>query len=178
MTKHWFTCKVRYVKEDQNGGESKVTEQYLLDAYNYTEAESRMTYLLEQMGRRPYEVQQITKSNYAEVVRYDDGDLWFRVKVSFVSFDENKGEEKSSNQYFLVSAGDVRDAFDKTSDFLKSSMAGYVIPAISYTKLVDVFPLAEEDASERMIRERNLQPVSTPEETYGHYDQETGEVLD
>lgn len=176
MTKHWFTCKVRYVKEDANGGESKVTEQYLLDGYNYTEAESRMVYLLEEMGRRPFEVQQITKSNLHEVIRFDDADLWFKVKVSFVSFDENKGEEKSSNQYFLISAADVRDAFDKTSDFLKSSISGFVIPAVTYTKIVDVFPLAEEDAGSRTIRERGL--VQAGEEDTVRYDEETGEVID
>ncbi|MCH2200081.1 MAG: DUF4494 domain-containing protein [Flavobacteriales bacterium] len=188
MTKHWFTCKVRYVKEDQHGNEGKVTEQFLLDAYNYTEAETRMTFLLEQMGRKPYEVQQITKSNFAEVIRFDDSDMWFRVKVSFVSFDESKGEEKSSNQYFLISAGDVRDAYDKTSDFLKTSISGYVIPSITYTKIVDVFPLAEEDPGMRTVRERGLQPIDESVRTPGtavdysdslpQYDEETGEVLE
>lgn len=175
MTKHWFTCKVRYVKDDANGGETKVTEQYLLDAYNYTEAESRMLYILEQMGRRPYEVQQITKSNYAEVIRFDDADLWFRTKISFVSLDEKSGEEKSSNQYFLLSANDVRDAFDKVNDFLKTSISGFVIPSINYTKIVDIFPLSEEDSGSRVIRERNL--VSVGEQDAPNYDEETGEII-
>ena len=38
MKKDWFTCKVRHVKVDEHGHENKVTEQYVLDAYNYTEA--------------------------------------------------------------------------------------------------------------------------------------------
>lgn len=176
MTKHWFTCKAKYTREDQHGDQKTVTEQYVLDAYNYTEAETRMIYLLEQMGARPFEVQQITKSNFSEVIRFDDADLWFKVKISFVSFDENKGEEKSSNQYYLITATDVRDAFDKVNDFLKKSINSFVIPAITYTKIVDVFPLDEEDAGERTIRERGLKPLEDGSAT--RYDEETGEVLE
>ena len=48
MTKHWFTCKVKYVRHDAEGAEVKATESFVLDAYNYTEAESRMTGICEQ----------------------------------------------------------------------------------------------------------------------------------
>ena len=68
----------------------------------------------------------ITKSNYAEVVRWDTGDKWFRIKVALTSFDERSGKEKESNQFFLFSADDVKDAFDKTREFLKGSGIGFV----------------------------------------------------
>ena len=160
MNKYWFTCKVRYMRIDGSGDERKVTEQYLLDAYNYTEAETRISYILEQMGVGPFEVLQITKSNFNEVLRYDDADHWFRVKVAFVSFDEESGNEKESNQNFLISALDIRDAFDKVTDFLKHTISTCVIPSITYTKLVDVFPLSEEEPGLREVRERGL--TATP----------------
>jgi hypothetical protein len=176
MTKHWFTCKVKYTREDVHGDQKTVTEQHVLDAYNYTEAETRMIYILDQMGARPFEVQQITKSNFSEVIRYDDADLWFKVKIAFVTFDENKGEEKSSNQYYLISATDVRDAYDKVNDFLKKSIQSFVIPAVTYTKIIDVYPLDEEEAGDRTIRERGL--VAMGETGDERYDEETGEVLE
>jgi hypothetical protein len=54
MTKHWFTCKVKYVRHDAEGAEVKATESFVLDAYNYTEAESRMTGICENEGIRPF----------------------------------------------------------------------------------------------------------------------------
>jgi hypothetical protein len=158
MKKDWFTCKVRHVKQDEHGHENKVTELYVLDAYNYTEAEARMLYILESMGNGPFEVQQITKSNFQEVIRFEDADLWFKVKVSFVSFDEESGKEKSSNQYFLVSSIDVKDAYERVTDFLQSSISSCVIPAVTYTKIMDVYPLEEEEPGMRTIRERGLTP--------------------
>jgi hypothetical protein len=90
--------------------------------------------------------------------------------VAFVTFDEERGAEKESNQNFLVSAADIRDAFDKTTDFLKHTISTCVIPSINYTKLVDVFPLAEEDPGMRMARENGLKSTghtsAVPEEDY------------
>ncbi|MDG1261883.1 MAG: DUF4494 domain-containing protein [Flavobacteriales bacterium] len=191
MKKDWFTCKVRHVKVDEHGHENKVTEQYVLDAYNYTEAEARMLYLLEGMGNGPFEVQQITKSNYQEVIRFEDADLWFKVKVSFVSFDEESGKEKSSNQYFLVSSIDVKDAYERVTEFLSSSISSCVIPAVTYTKIIDVYPLSEEDPGMRTARERGLtslgnvpgmpappvtEGLSQNEDVPENVDEETGEV--
>lgn len=172
MTKHWFTCKVRSVREDDQGNESKVTDLHVLDAYNYTEAETRMTFIMQQISRGPFEVQQITKSNFTEVIRFDDEGHWYRVKVAFVTFVEESGAEKSSNQTFLINASDIRDAYDKVEDFLKHTQASYVISAISYTKILNVYPLSEEDSGDRVIRERGLKPVPQ------NVDPETGELMD
>lgn len=172
MTKHWFTCKVKRVREDEHGNESKVTDLHVLDAYNYTEAEARMTFLMQQISRGPFEIQQITKSNFQEVIRFDDEGHWYRVKVAFVSFVEESGVEKSSNQTFLINANDVRDAYDKTEDFLKHSQASHVIASITYTKIMNVYPLSEEDPGDRVVRERGL--VSVP----SNIDPETGEIIE
>ena len=122
MTRNWFTCVVKYVRHGADGSEEKTTDQLLLDAYTYTEAEARLVGFVTAVCSGPFEVQSITKSNYAEVVRWDTGDKWFRIKVALTSFDERSGKEKESNQYFLFSADDVKDAFDKTKEFLKLSL--------------------------------------------------------
>ncbi|WP_306642580.1 DUF4494 domain-containing protein [Sanyastnella coralliicola] len=143
MNKTWFICKVKFLR-NTDGADSQVTEQFLLDAYKYTEAETRMSKIMEASGQTPFEIKQITKTNYAEVIHYDDADYWFKVKVSFVSFDEASGKEKGVNQFFLMCAADIEDATKKTHDLLKSTISGYVIPSVTYTKIVDVFPLDME----------------------------------
>lgn len=147
MTKHWFTCKVKYTRLDSEGAEIKATEAFVLDAFNYTEAETRMTAICENEGIRPFEITQITKSNYTEVIRFEDADLWFKVKIALTTFDEDKGREKETNENILLSASDVRDAYEKVSDHMRSLGVGYVIPSISFMKITEVFPLDEEGGS-------------------------------
>ncbi len=147
MTRNWFTCVVKYTRHGADGVEEKTTDQLLLDAYTYTEAEARLVGIVTDVCTGPFEVQSITKSNYAEVVRWDTGDKWFRIKVALTSFDERSGKEKESNQFFLFSADDVKDAFDKTREFLKGSGIGFVIPAINYTKISEIYPQSEKGST-------------------------------
>ncbi|HAI00531.1 MAG TPA: hypothetical protein DCL98_03420, partial [Flavobacteriales bacterium] len=53
MVKHWFNCKVSSRSLDSEGAEVKKVEQFVLDAYTYTEAETRMTQICEYEGIRP-----------------------------------------------------------------------------------------------------------------------------
>ena len=92
------------MKADSEGSEAKKTEQFVLDAYTYTEAETRMVEILEAEGIRPFEISQITKTNLIEVIRFAECDKWFKVKVSLTTVDESKGVEKEANQFLLVSS--------------------------------------------------------------------------
>ena len=143
MVKHWFNCKVSSRSLDGEGAEVKKLEQFVLDAYTYTEAETRMTEICEYEGIRPFEITQLTKTNLVEVIRYPDCDKWFRVKVSLSSFDADKGAEKESHQHLLISASDVRDAYDKVAGHMNKLGVGYVIPSVAFQKIVEVFPQEE-----------------------------------
>ena len=65
MTRNWFTCVVKYVRHGADGSEEKTTDQLLLDAYTYTEAEARLVGIVTDVCSGPFEVQSITKSNFA-----------------------------------------------------------------------------------------------------------------
>ena len=122
------------MKPDSEGSEVKKTEQLVLDAYTYTEAETRMVEILEAEGIRPFEITQITKTTLVEVIRFAECDKWFKVKVSLTTVDVNKGTEKEANQYLLVSAEDVKDAFEKVKTHMNAVHVGYVIPSVVYQK--------------------------------------------
>ena len=158
------------MKPDSEGTEAKKTEQFVLDAYTYTEAETRMVEVLESEGIRPFEITQITKTTLIEVIRFAECDKWFRVKISLSTVDESKGVEKEANQYILVSATDVRDAYDKASGHMNAVKVGYIIPSVVYQKIAEVFPLEEwTPATTSMIGED-----SNPQEVV---DEQTGEIL-
>jgi len=164
MKKYWFTCVVQYSRNGVDGAEEKKTDQLLLDAYTYTEAEARLVGIVAEFCTGPFIIKQITKSNYTEVVRFDTGEQWFRIKVALTSFD------------------------DKVMLFMKSASVGFVIPSINYTKISEVYPLSEEGSvnvipsdshagSEAFADHPALAPVEPLAAVPAGVDAETGEVV-
>ena len=158
-----FECKVKYTKIDENTGkEKKVTETYLIDAVSFTEAESRLYKEMEMMISGEFIVTGIRKANYTDIFPFDDGDRWFKSKVSYVSVDEEAGKEKKVSNQILVLAGDVKDAWDKIHESMKGMTVDYEINAIAESPILDFFPYFK-DGSEDIPE--NLKPVEAiPEE--------------
>ncbi len=155
-----FECKVKYTKIDElSGKEKKVTETYLIDAISFTEAETRIYKEMESMIRGEFMITGIRKANYTDIFPFDDGDRWFKSKVSFVSIDEEAGKEKKISNQILVLANDVKDAFDKINESMKGMTVDYEINAIAESPILDFFPyFKDEDIPE------NLKPLEEVEE--------------
>ena len=155
MSATWYECKVKYRKLDETSGTQKVkTEPFLVDAISYTEAESRIT---EEMSvylsdTDEIKITNIKVANYAEIHPFENSDRWFKSRVSLIAFDEESGKERKTNQYLLVQANDVKEAYDNTVGVMKDTMGEYTIPAISESPIMDVFPYfsGEEDEMERL----------------------------
>lgn len=137
--KFWFNCRVKWKKPDVDGVESNITEQYLLEAYTYTEAETGINKVMNELGGGAFQLLAITKTNIIEVHESDEVLMWFKVKLSMVAFDDESGKEKQSSFNMLIDAENVRDAYDRAKGIMKDSGTGYVIPSITYTKFADVF---------------------------------------
>ncbi|MFK7757650.1 MAG: DUF4494 domain-containing protein [Flavobacteriales bacterium] len=141
--KFWFNCRVKWKKPDADGVENYTTEQYLLEAYTYTEAEMGINQVMRELGGGTFQLLAITKTNIVEVHESEENHMWFKVKLSMVAFDDESGKEKQSSFNMLLSAENVRDAYDRTKGIMKDSGTGYVIPSITYTKFEDVFHSAD-----------------------------------
>jgi hypothetical protein len=166
MNKSWFNIKVKYSKPDEDGAEQKVTEEYLLDAYTYTEAETRMYQIIQDDLGSGSEVSSITKSNYAEVMRGEEGQAWWKSRITLISFDEESGKEKQTNQNILVQAEDIADAFNKLNKALGRGVTEFLIPNIAYTKILEVYeqaaPAEPEEGSKP--RKSGLKPATSFDE--------------
>ena len=155
----WYECKVRYQKMDQNGREKKVNEPYLVDAVSFTDAEKRINEVLEPYISGEFVVTNIKIANYSELHPNENGDRWFKCKVSYIMLDEEKGTEKKSNSYMLVQANNLKEAYDAIEDLMKGSVSDYEIPAIAESAIMDVFPFFDKEE----IPE-NLTPLKDIEE--------------
>ena len=139
----WFECKVRYEKPSEGDATRRVAEAYLVDALSFTEAEARITEEMEPYcSGGEFVVSDIKRAKYAELFHSerDADDRWYKLKLTFITLDEKKGEEKRTSQSVLVQASDLRRAIDLLDEGMKGSMADYEISAVSETAIMDVFP--------------------------------------
>lgn len=139
----WYTVKVKFTKEFQDGTLKRVTEAYLVNAGSFTEAEARIYEEVGEFIRGEFIVMAIARTDFADIFHYDDSDLWHKCKVRYTTEDDNGKEKKITND-FLVSAPTTKDAYERVADSLKGLMSVFQIPTVIETDLVEVLPAVEE----------------------------------
>jgi len=141
MMQTWFECKVKYNKVSESGREQMVTENFLLDAVSFTDAETRMIRQMQQMVKGgEFAVTDIKKSRIAEVFPYNTGEWWFKATINLVTVDEEAGKEKKLRTYYVVMADDIKEALERLDESLSYLVIPYVVSALSVSTIVDVFP--------------------------------------
>lgn len=141
MMQTWFESKVKYVKISESGNESTVTENFLLDAVSYTDAETRIIRQMQQMVKGgEFTIVDIKKSRIAEVFPYETGEWWFKATINLVTIDEEAGKEKKLRTYYLVMADDIQQSLDRLDESLSFMVIPYVISSMAVSTIVDVFP--------------------------------------
>lgn len=138
----YFEVGVRYDKTMENGAIRKVTENYLLDALSFTEAEKRATEEMKAYISGEFRVVTEKITNIAEVVTTDDAsaDKYYKVKHSLITIDEKTAKEKKQAQYIIIQASSVDDARDRYKQYIKGWLVDVVLEAVSETKYMDYFP--------------------------------------
>ncbi len=94
--KTWFVCKAKFQKESDQGIIKSVTEAYLVDAFSYTEAESRIYEVLENMIQGEFMITQISKSNINELFFLKEMIPGSNVKLSIMLLTEILKKRKKS----------------------------------------------------------------------------------
>ncbi len=157
----WYECKVKYLKIDQGGFERKVNDNYLIDAVSYTDAETRIYDIMKELTRGDFQVMNIKRSNISEVISPDNGEWWYKAKISFVSIDEEKGKEKKISNYVIIMADDINDALKQLEKGLEYMLVPYVCTAIQLSTIADVFPYIPGEHVKPTVK---AQPVNRFEE--------------
>lgn len=140
----WFTVKVKYTKQLENGTFKRVSEPYLLAAMSFTDAEARIYEELGSAIKGEFSVTNISRADYHDIFQYDDADVWYKCKVVYESASEDGDKNKKVSQNFLVSANSVKEAYDRIEESLADLMVDFVIPTISVSPIIDIFPYTEE----------------------------------
>ena len=138
----WFECKIKYEKVSEDGAQKSVTEQYVIDALSFAEAEQRIIEEMSQYISGQFEVVDVKKAPYKEVF-FDDGDncsdRWYRTKLDFITIDERTEKEKRSRVTYLVNATSLSSAMKNVDDVMGGTLIDYDAVSVSDTKILAVF---------------------------------------
>ena len=141
----WFEVKVALRRTLDDGFQKLVKEIYLVDALNFTEAETRALEELRVYGEiSVVSIKYCDANELVDTHNPEDG-FWYKVKLCMLSIDESKGKEKKVNVNIYVRAKDLKDALKNTEEFMGQSQADYTISSISETAIMDVFEYQKKD---------------------------------
>lgn len=146
-TANWFICKIRYDKVMEDGLQKKVTEQYVVDALSFSEAEERIIEEMSSYISGEFDVHEIDRCVFKEVFFSDDelADKWYKAKLKFITIDEKTEKEKKTTVYYLVQAGSFEGARKNIDEVMVGTWIDYIIDTVSETKIMDVFEYKKKD---------------------------------
>jgi len=136
----YFEVKVKMQKTQEDGTQKKVSEQYVVEAATFGEAERRITECLKPYIEGEFDVTDIKIAGYSQIIKGDEeADKYFKAKVSFLTMDETTGKEKKTSELYLVQSDTLESAESDVKTFLNDGNT--TISSISETVILDVFPL-------------------------------------
>ena len=173
-----YECSVRFDKVQESGLVKKVTEVYLVDAFTFTEAETRIVKEISQYASGELDVVAIKRTNYSEIV-YDKfnlnskteaevqkmtgqntqaseyADKWFKAKVNYITIDEKTKKEKKTAVNFIINAGSIKAAHDTLVQHMQGTMMDYEIATLDETRIMDVYVYSADGSQSIGVKEVN-----------------------
>lgn len=137
----FYEVKIQYQKMLEDGKEKRVTEQYVVEALSFTEAEARIIEEMTPYISGEFDVVSEKIAPYNEIFLSDrtDDDKWFVVKVSFITLDEKTNKENKHSVRYLVQADSSERALGYTKKMVSSGMGDYNIDAVQETPTLELF---------------------------------------
>ena len=136
-----YEVKIQYQKMLEDGKEKKVTEEYVVEALSFTEAEARITEEMTPYISGDFDIVSEKIAPYNEIFLSDNStdDKWFVSKVGFITLDEKTAKEKKQTFRYLVQAATSENALDYTKTMLNQCLSDYSIDSVQDTPTLDVF---------------------------------------
>ena len=145
----FYEVKIQYQKMREDGKEKKFTEQYVVEAESFTEAEARIIKEMTPYISVEFYVVSEKIAPYNEIILSDriDDDKWFLSKVSLITIDEKTAKEKKQTFRYLVQAETSEKAMDYTKEMFSHGMSDYSIDAVQDTPTLEVFLIEDNKDS-------------------------------
>ena len=137
--KEYYTATVKFGAIDETTGkEVVVSEQYLLDAINFADAETRIYEEMIPLINGDFDVSGISRLKLAEIIT-GKGETWYKAKVEFIDIDEKTGKQKKLKNIIIVNAEDAESAIKNITEKMTGVLVPWSIFSITETKIKDIF---------------------------------------
>lgn len=135
----WYLCKVSYERQADSMGMKKVTESYLVDALNFTEAEERVIKEVTPfVSVGELEVVNIRPMRLAELLLDEESDKYYRAKVDLTTID-SAGQERKVGTAMVVQADSLLEGTTSLLAHLDSGVSAYELVSIGELDILDVY---------------------------------------
>ena len=135
-----FIAKVKVDRPQEDGLMKSVKEEYACKAVNFTDCEAKIT---KEVGsadniKGSFDILSETIAPYKEVFIFDEGDIFYKVKIQ-ESYLDDFGKEKKINNFYLLNATSFEQARKNIVEALGETMKDYTIAAVVEQKTIEVF---------------------------------------
>jgi hypothetical protein len=163
----WFETKIRYDKTQEDGRQKPVTEQYVVDALSFSEAEASILEEMKVYISGDYKITDIRPAAYHEVFfsDMDRDDKWYKAKLQFLTIDEKTEKEKRTTITYLVQAVSLNGAVKNIEDVMGSTAIDYDLVSINETQIMDVFEHVSESAKQKQASASDVSEYMEGEQT-------------
>ena len=130
-----FSAKIRFLQQAESGEIKKVSEEYLVHAESFTEAEANLLNELE----TEYELLSLQIKKFDEILEtLEDDHKFFKVVISHTTVDIDSGKEKKVKSTSLIEGLNAESVTDRIKQIWANSASDWAISSISETKYVQV----------------------------------------
>jgi hypothetical protein len=140
----YYTGTAKYQKEDEHGRLKLATEQYLVDAVSFTEAEAKLYQFLGDSIRGEFKVKSISESGITDVFDFEDGGIYYQSTVAYFVAEES-GKEKMIKNKMLIEAKNITQAIERTRESLSNMLVSFDIPECKESKIIEVIQYEREE---------------------------------
>jgi hypothetical protein len=135
-----FIAKVKVDRPQEDGLMKSVKEEYACKAVNFTDCEAKIT---KEVGsadniKGSFDILSETIAPFKEVFIFDEGDIFYKVKIQ-ESYLDDFGKEKKINYFYLLNATSFEQARKNIVEALGETMKDYTIAAVVEQKTLEVF---------------------------------------
>lgn len=137
--KTYFEATVQYAQENEQGLLKNVSQKYLLDATSHTEAEAIIYQKLGSFIRGDFHVKRLVPANITDVFIHEESHIFHKCKITYIIADADSGKEKKVTQYMLVTADDVKQAYDRIQENISNMLVSFRVHSITESPIVEFF---------------------------------------
>lgn len=133
---YFFEVQIKYQRQTGEENKGNVTENYLVESLNPSNAEARVIEEISPYISGDHEVPHITKRNLYDIINNPDGDLWYKGRVEVITIDDNGGESRKAVT-ILVAANTIDKALQQLQAYTRNLDCEII--SIVRTKILEIY---------------------------------------